>query len=119
MGEWDWYQIGTLFVALVAAGGGGKAWIESRKAKKAGMPADEQTARATAPTDAWLTDHYRHEVEQLRADLRSELTLTRQELKDEQAAHETTRHLLNEANKTIAKMEAHIWLRKPPPPPVR
>jgi hypothetical protein len=126
----DWYQLGSLLVALVAAGGGGKAWFDTRKAKKAGMPADEQTARATAPAAEWLTDHYRQEVEVMRADLRSELTQTRQELKDEQTAHaatrlaadvqlETMREQLHAANATIAKMERHIWLRKPPPPPNR
>lgn len=115
----DWYQIGSLVVALVAAGGGGKAWFDTRKAKKAGMPADEQTARATAPAAEWLTDHYRHEVEQMRADLRSELTQTRQELSDEKAQHLTTQQRLHTANETIAKMERHIWLRKPPPPPNR
>lgn len=106
-------------MALVAAGGGGKAWFDTRKAKKAGMPADEQTARATAPAAEWLTDHYRHEVEVMRADLRSELTQTRQELKDEQVAHATTRDQLHKANETVARMERHIWLRKPPPPPSR
>lgn len=115
----DWYQFGSLMVALVAAGGGGKAWFDTRKAKKAGMPADEQTARATAPAAEWLTDHYRHEVEVMRADLRSELTQTREELKAEQAAHQLTRDQLHAAHETIAKMERHIWLRKPPPPPNR
>lgn len=115
----DWYQIGSLAVALVAAGGGGKAWFDTRKAKKAGMPADEATARATAPAAEWLTDHYRQEVEVMRADMRSELTLTRQELVDERLAHENTRGQLHHAHATIAKMERHIWLRLPPPPPNR
>jgi hypothetical protein len=115
----DWYQVGTILVGLIAAGGGGKAWVESRKAKKAGMPADEQTARATLPAADWLTDHYRHEVEALRADLRTELTQTRLELVDERNAHALTRDQLHKAYSTIAKMEQHIWLRKPPPPPER
>ena len=115
----DWYQVGTIIVGLIAAGGGGKAWVESRKAKKAGMPADEQVARATAPAADWLTDHYRQEVEALRADMRSELTQTRLELSEERALAEQLREKLHKSYEDIAKMEQHIWLRKPPPPPAR
>lgn len=115
----DWYQLGTILVGLIAAGGGGKAWVESRKAKKAGMPADEQTARATVPAADWLTDHYRHEVESMRADMRSELTQTRMELVDEKHITHELREQLHKAYDTIAAMEKHIWLRKPPPPPAR
>lgn len=115
----DWYQVGTLLVTLVAAGSGGKAWLESRRAKKAGMPADEHTARVTAPAAEWLTDHYRHEVEEMRADMRAELTRERLENDRKDELVELLNKELRAAYDTIADMEQHIWLRKPPPPPLR
>lgn len=115
----DVYQILTIVVALIAAGSGGKAWIDTRRAKRAGMPADEHDARSVAPAADWLTEHYRAEVELLRQDMRDELAQTRTELSEAQSTIRHKERELQKAYDTINLMESHIWRGLPPPPPPR
>lgn len=115
----DAYQILTIIVAFLAAGTGVKGWVDSRRAKRAGMPGDEHDARAVAPAADWLTEHYRAEVEALRTDMRDELAQTRTENSALQSELRHKERELQKAYDTINLMESHIWRGLPPPPPPR